>query len=454
MATIYIPSQNMSNSLWKNGANENSSHCRSRLVVSYSISSGYPSVVTVDYTLQMARDNGDYDTHGTVTPYINDSNRGAVYKEISSGAARRSNANATGVAIPESYFTTIATYNGLTYTCNRAGAVSISYSVQATCRADNMVLAYRSDSYTVNGGTVYSNSPNMEVTEDYEYYNYVYARCKVTGWGGYSTTDFNSDSYNKYAYLYYNGVYTGRSVEFSDNELVSFHVGPSTSFRDYGIKFSIWNSYFTLEKWAGANPRQFVSPSGPDDVKITYTPSNEEPTIVSSYNLSWNEHNWGSVPDGCIRYFRMRIVVVNKDGLTQYIGYRYGNTNTPLLREWSDISDIWYDFYDLRTGITICKDTYSGELAKLEVGDTISICVHSINYFDGGYFVSGSTWSNPIGPIQDDQAKVKLLDYNSQIVTGKVWVKDETGTWRKAKKIYVDTGTTSKNWEKSTNPTS
>lgn len=279
------------------------------------------------------------------------------------------------------------------------------------------------------------------------------ASCSITSNGKNGSSDASISEFK--AYLYENdnkSIATATANAISDETITWTSLGWETL---YGVTFLVKNDAGKeYSEHTTIRTKPFIPPSGPENVKITYTPSNEEPTIVSSYNLSWNEPNWGSVPDGCFRYFRMRIVVVNKNGVTQYIGYKYGNTNTPLLREWSDIADIWYDFDYLRTGITICKDTYSGELAKLEVGDTISICVHSINYFDGKNFVSDSTWSNTIGPIQDDQAKVKLLDHDSKPVTGKVWVKDKTGTWRKAKKIYVDTGTTSKNWEKSTNPTS
>ena len=437
---------------WVNGSSSSSRYGRSRLKVVYD-SSDTNSTTYLTVTLQMARSNGDYNTHGTVSASLDGSSY-SKYTYISRYCSKRSNADADSY-IPDSYWTDICS-KSINADCYANGTFKKTIWVSASCSADNMTLSGKSVELTGSTSYRYSMS-SMTVGSGGGNHTNVWATCTVTSWG-INGTSYGAGDYILGATLKNSSNDSTQYKQFTSGTPVNFYVGAQKNPLDYYIVFSMDNirnnnfdksdTVWNTDLWS------FIPPSGPDNVNVSYSPNNEEPTIVSSYNLSWNEHNWGSVPDGCIRYFRMRIVVVNKNGVTQYIGYRYGNTNTPLLREWSDNSDIWYDFDDLRTGITICKDTYSGELAKLEVGDTISICVHSINHFDGKDFVSSSTWSNPIGPIQDDQAKVKLLDYNSQIVTGKVWVKDETGTWRKAKKIYVDTGTTSKNWEKSTNPTS
>ena len=71
--------------------------------------------------------------------------------------------------------------------------------------------------------------------------------------------------------------------------------------------------------------------------------------------------------------------------------------------------------------------------------DTIETSISSYVKYEEEVFLSSEKYSdNVIGPLQDDQAKVKLPWYESTSVSGKVWVKDND-TWKKAKKIYVDT---------------
>lgn len=457
MGTIYKPTRNDTSKLWKNGKDKDSNYGRSRLKIVYSIDG---STASIDYYLQMARSNGDYNTHGTVTAYINGKSTGAKNVTISDGCAKRSDKDANNT-VPDSYFTTVGSLKNQSISCDKAGNFSESFTVKASCGVNNMVLAERTGSFSFGGGTIYSESPTMKITEDDANYTHVYAACDVTNWGEYGTTEFTSKDYDKYAYLYYKDEYTGRSTKFSDATQVSFYVGASSESRDYEIKFRIENSTFKLEKWAYANPTKFINPSGPDNVKIEYSneDNSEEPTLVSTYTLSWTENDWGSAPSGSTKAYRVRIYICNSNGTPiESIGYLKGDSTNAITRQSLDSGNSYWinRAYDKNT-MTINKSTWSSILSKLKVGDYICIGVFSRVDYDEKTFWSGKgtseVRSNIVGPIQDDQAKVYIPEANK---VGKVWVLDEsTNTWKKAKKIFVNTSTNSNSstWTKHKNPT-
>ena len=434
---------------WVNGNNSSSTYCRSRIKFTYDNSGVYYSndgkpYITVNVYLQMARSNGtnkskDIWTRGNITTYFNEISTGTVYKSISETSSFRSNADANSY-IPDSYFTTISSayYAIPVYD---SGKFYAGITVRASSSNDNMVI--NTQTFYVQGTTTYryARGSSMSIPRKDEGGNYtqVWATCNVTDWGKYGDHTYVSDDYTKTAVLTKaGGTIEVDSQPFSSNSKVIFNVGAQTSNPDYDIRFFIDGPYSNSAVAYYADVVPFKPPSDPKNVKITYTPSNEEYTIVSKYTLSWNAPSeTGSTGEFG---YRVRVKAKAADGNNYYINLDTGDRS---------LTDVY-------------KHTSSTSLSipnsALRIGDTIHAELHSYRYFDDKYFWSGGgsipTVSEPVGPILDDQAKVKLLDYNSQIVTGKVWVKDETGTWRKAKKIYVDTGTTSKNWEKSTNPTS
>ena len=450
---------------WVNGSSSSSRYGRSRLKVAYD-NSDTDGTANLTVTLQMARSNGDYGTHGTVAASLD----GSSYSKstyISGGCSKRSNASADSY-IPNSYWTDICS-KFINIDCYANGAFEQTIWVSASCQVDNMVLSGRSVKLYGNTSYWYTRNLSYELHSQGGDYGSVYATCNITDWGQDGATIYNSSHYSLTARLTSAAgtIHESDLISFSDNSQVKFSFDEFHKVNpDYDIYFYIKNNYNASYRFNStaiayyADIVPFTFPSGPDNVKITYTPSNEEPTIVSSYNLSWTENYWGSAPSGSTKSYRLRIYICNSSGVvTESIGYLYGDIKNGLTRQPIDnFNSYWFDV-GTTNNIEISKTHWADTLAKIKVGDYLKIGVFSAVHYDGKDAWSGNGMYDVrspdlIGPIQDDQAKVKLLDYNSQIVTGKVWVKDETGTWRKAKKIYVDTGTTSKNWEKSTNPTS
>lgn len=451
MATLYIPHQNMSDKLWKNGSNEDSTHVRSRLVVSYSISDSYPSIVTADFYLQMARDNGDYGTEHTIRAYINDNDLGSDSFTISDNCPERGDKTAITKAIPESYFTTIGTLAAQKYTCNAEGSVSISYSVKATSSSNNTRLSYKSGTFNVSGGAYYSKEPTMNIVSQGGDYSSVWSTCNVTDWGQYGSTPYSSSNYTKIAVLTKNaGSVEVDRVAFNSNSEVKFNVKPSIIQPDYDIRFYLRGPYNIETIAYDANLTVFNSPSQPNSLTISCY--DDEPTIASKYVVSWQESDWGSEPSGSIKGFRLQIFALDKYNVKYVIGYKDGKISNGIVREVYTISsNIYFDLESTSSQIEISTDSWSNVLSKFNIGDTIGISISSYVKYEEEVFLSSEKYSdNVIGPLQDDQAKVKLPWYESTSVSGKVWVKDND-TWKKAKKIYVDTGTASKNWQPAKN---
>lgn len=444
MGTIYKPTRNDTSKLWKNGKNKDSNYGRSRLKIVYSISG---STASIDYYLQMARSNGDYNTHGTVTAYINGKSTGDKKVTISDGCAKRSDKDANDT-VPDSYFTTVGSLKNQSISCDKAGNFSKSFTVKASCGVNNMVLAERTGSFSFGGGTIYSESPTMKITEDEADYTHVYGTCDITNWGEYGTTKFTSKDYDKYAYLYYKDEYTERSTKFSDTTQVSFDVGASSEARDYEIKFRIKNSTFTLEKWAYANPIPVKKPSTCNS--ITLTCGDSEHTVISTYALEWTKPsdvgsyikdlNSGITKDGK-KFYYLDLWCTDANNDTKYINLANGSRHNS--RQAYTLND--NDFST--TKLAVPHNSFI-------VGDkNIKFRIYTIINYDGKWFYNDAKTGSVNWIIQDDQAKVYIPEINK---VGKVWVLDEsTNTWKKAKKIFVNTSTNSSNsiWTKHKNPT-
>ena len=119
---------------------------RARIKVDYTIS-GMSANITV--YLQLARENGDYGTNGTTTPYI-DGKLAAWTGTISSGCAKRNDSECT--LIPDSYFTTIGSKSFTGLAANSSGNFSKSITVGASSSNSNMALSNRAVTITFGGG--------------------------------------------------------------------------------------------------------------------------------------------------------------------------------------------------------------------------------------------------------------------------------------------------------------
>lgn len=174
MPTMYLPSEPYKGTYYVNGSaktgmitnrvnlwKSNGGHVYARLKIDYSIVEMKASVIV---SLQFARDNGDWGTYGTTSPYI-DGACPAWTGTVSKGCAQRYTAEEA--LIPDSYFTTIATKTFSLNANATTGKFSKTIKVSASSGASrNLSLAEKSAVISFDGGYKLGGNPTLTVVDN------------------------------------------------------------------------------------------------------------------------------------------------------------------------------------------------------------------------------------------------------------------------------------------------
>lgn len=379
---------------------------RARIKVNYTIS-GMSAKMTV--YLQLARENGDYGTDGTTTPYI-DGNLSKWTGTISSGCAKRNDSECT--LIPDSYFTTIGSKSFTGLTANSKGNFSKKITVGASSSNSNMALSNRAVTITFGGGWSNCTSGSISSVVD-NGNNTVTVRGNIgTGGTNNAVTSstlvyiFSTQSSNQ-------SIALGSTSGGSFSKTISIPAGAST-FTCYIHTYSGKNNTHSQSK--NYSVKYYGNPGNPGKPTLSYR--RRGPTLKETLTF-----NWGAAAKGTnvpVKGYRLRIY--KNDVLQKKIN--------PY-----DASANYWDTESTSTSFSFDPNKFG-----FKVGDKVKLGIYAYGYngadqmlFNGGGVSSAQVKSAEYTFINAGIIRIKKDGVWKE---GQVYIK-VNGVWKEADSVYI-----------------
>lgn len=379
---------------------------RARIKVDYTIS-GMSAKMTVH--LQLARENGDYGTNGTTTPYIN-GNLAAWTGTISSGCAKRNDNECT--LIPDSYFTTIGSKSFTGLTANSSGNFSKSITVGASSTSSNMTLSNRAVTVSFGGG--WSNCTSGSISSVVDNGNNT-----VTVKGNIGTSGTNNAVTSSSLVYIFNGQSGNSSIALGSTSGGSFSKTISipsnkSSFTCYIHTYSSKNNAHSQSK--SYSIKYYGNPGNPGKPTLSYR--RKGPTLKEALSFNWEAASPGT--NTPIVGYRLRL-------------YKNGSLITGVNP--NDASGYYYN-----TNSTSTSYSFDASALGFKVGDTIKLGIYSYGkngagalLFNGGGIDVAQVYSIEYAFINAGIIRIKKDGIWKE---GQVYIK-VNGIWKEADSVYI-----------------
>ena len=379
---------------------------RARIKVDYTIS-GMSANMTV--RLQLARENGDYGTYGTTTPYI-DGNLTAWTGTISSGCATRNDNECS--LIPDSYFTTIGSKSFTGLTANSSGNFSKSITVGASSSNSNMALSNRAVTVSFAGG--WSNCTSGLINSVVDNGNNT-----VTVKGNIGTSGTNNPVTSSSLVYIFNGQSENSSIALGSTSGGSFSKTISipsdkSSFTCYIHTYSSKNNAQSQSK--SYSIKYYGYPGNPGKPTLSYR--RKGPTLKEALSFNW--------------------VAASPGTNTPIVGYRlrlYKNGSLITGVNPNDSSAYYYDTDSTST-------TYSFDASALgfKVGDTIKLGIYAYGKNGAGSWLFNGEGTSAAQVNSDEytfiNAGIIRIKKDGIWKEGQVYIK-VNGIWKEADSVYI-----------------
>lgn len=379
---------------------------RARIKVDYTIS-GMSANITV--YLQLARENGDYGTNGTTTPYI-DGNVAAWTGTISSGCAKRNDSECN--LIPDSYFTTIGYKSFTGLSANSSGNFSKTITVGASSSNSNMALSNRAVTISFGGG--WSNCTSGSISSVVDNGNNT-----VTVSGNIGTSGTNNAVTSSTLVYIFSTQSSNQTIALGStsggwfSKTISIPSG-AYSFACYIHTYSDKNNAASQSR--SYSVKYYGNPGNPGVPTLSYR--RRGPTLNETLTF-----NWGAAPAGTnvpIRGYRLRIW---KNGVLQ----KGINPSNASAEEWD-------------TGSTSTSYTFNPKTFGFKVGDKVKLGIYSYGYngagqilFNGGGAGTAQVFSAEYTFINAGIIRIKKDGIWKE---GQVYIK-VNGVWKEADSVYI-----------------
>lgn len=379
---------------------------RARIKVDYTIS-GTSANMTV--YLQLARENGDYGTYGTTTPYI-DGNLTAWTGTISANCARRNDSECT--LIPDSYFTTIGSKSFTGLTVDSSGNFSKSITVGASSSNSNMALSNRAVTVSFGGG--WSNCTSGSISSVVDNGNNTVT---VSGYIGLSGA--NNPVTSSTLFYIFSTQSTNQSIALGSTSGGSFSKtiaipADAYAFACYIHTYSDKNNAYSQSR--NYSVKYYDNPGNPGKPTLSY--QRKGPTLKEALSFNWEAASPGT--NTPIVGYRLRL-------------YKNGSLITGVNP--NDASAYYYDTNSTST-------TYSFDASALgfKVGDTIKLGIYSYGknaagdlLFNGGGTGEAQVESDAYTFINAGIIRIKKDGIWKE---GQVYIK-VNGIWKEADSVYI-----------------
>ena len=379
---------------------------RARIKVDYSIS-GMSANMTV--YLQLARENGDFGTDGTTTPYI-DGNLSAWKGTISSGCAQRNDNECT--LIPDSYFTTIGSKSFTGLTANSSGNFSKTITVGASSSNSNMALSNRAVTVSFGGGWSSCTSGSINAVVDN-------GNNTVTVSGNIGSSGTNNAVTSSTLFYVFSTQSSNQSIALgsisggSFSKTITIPVGAS-SFTCYIHTYSVKDDAHSQSK--SYSIKYYGNPGNPGKPTLSYR--RKGPTLKEALSFNWTAASAGT--NTPIVGYRLRL-------------YKNGSLITGVNPD--DASAYYYD-----TNSTSTIYSFDASTLGFKVGDTIKLGIYS--YGKNG---AGDLLLNGGGAPEAQVDSIEYTFINAGIIRikkdgiwkeGQVYIK-VNGIWKEADSVYI-----------------
>lgn len=379
---------------------------RARIKVDYTIS-GMSAKMTV--YLQLARENGDYGTHGTTTPYI-DGKLAAWTGTISSGCAKRDDSECT--LIPDSYFTTIGSKSFTGLTANSSGNFSKKITVGASSTNSNMALSNRAVTITFGGG--WSNCTSGSISSVVDNGNNTVTVIGYIGTSGINNAVTSSTVFYRFSTQSSNQS-IGSGLTSGGQFSITFAIPAEASFFDCYIRtYSSKNNASSQSKRYSV--KYYGDPGNPGKPTLSYR--RKGPTLKEPLSFNWEAASPGTN--------------------TPIVGYRLRLYKNGSLITGVNPYNASANYYD--TNSTSTSYSFDASALGFKVGDTIKLGIYAYGKNGAGdlLFNGGGTGAAQVNSDEYTFINAGIIRIKKDGIwkEGQVYIK-VNGIWKEADSVYI-----------------